>query len=158
MRSVTIMIMRDSLGPAYLRIRDVECHELLGQLALVHELCPVISSCRSDGLIRSTSRLKARLATHSFGLRGQLLSPARIITLRALASLRKQRSSASHVFFNIARQRGPLGPEKAIGACPTASNHEIHKNPSCDKFCSPVDLCTRDNNKHAVHTRSFLDT
>ena len=60
------------------------------------------------------------------------LAHGRIITLRALASKRKQRSSASHVLFNIARQRGPLGPEKAIWACLTASNHEIHQYLSRD--------------------------
>ena len=93
-----------------------------------------------------------------FGPLGRLLVPGRIITLRALASKRKQRSSASHVLFNIARQRGPLGPEKAIWACLTASNHEIHQYSSCDGTCPARDLYTRDNNEHAVHTGSFLDT
>ena len=102
--------------------------------------------------------MKTRLAIYMFGPLGWLLALGRIITLRALTSLRKQRSSASHVLFNIARQRGPLGPEKAIWPRLTASNHEIHKNPSCDKSYPPVDLCTRDNNRHAVHTGSFLDT
>ena len=58
-----------------------------------------------------------------FGPLGRLLAPVRIITLRALASKRKQRSS--DWFFNIARQRGPLGPETSSGPCLTASNHEI---------------------------------
>ena len=88
--------------------------------------------------------MKTRLATHSFGLRGQLLPPVRIITLRALASKRKQSSSASHMLFNIARQRGPLGPEKAIWACLTASNHEIVMILSCDKIYPPVKLKIRD--------------
>ena len=64
----------------------------------------------------------------------------------------------SHVLFNIARQRGPLGPEKAIRACLTAFNHEIQQNSSCDEICSAADLYTHDNNGHAVHTGSFLDT
>ena len=34
-------------------------------------------------------------------------------------------SSSSHVQYHIARQRGPLGPEPAIGPCLTASDHEI---------------------------------
>ena len=93
-----------------------------------------------------------------FGSLGWLLAPGRIITLRALASKRKQKSSASHVLFNIARQRGPLGPEKAIWACLTASNHEIHQYSSCDGTCAPRYPYTRDNNKHAVHTGFFLDT
>ena len=39
MKSATITIMCDTLNPADLLIRDVECHELLGHLALVYELC-----------------------------------------------------------------------------------------------------------------------
>ena len=93
-----------------------------------------------------------------FGPLGRLLAPGRIITLRASASKRKQESSASHVVFNIARQRGPLGSDTAIWACLTASNHEIRQYSSCDRTCPPRDLYTRDNNKHAVHTGSFLDT
>ena len=34
-------------------------------------------------------------------------------------------SSSSHVQYHIARQRGPLGPEPAIGPCLTSSKHEI---------------------------------
>ena len=127
-------------------------------LSLIPKLGSSSPASNSDRWIRSTSRLKTRLATHSFGLRGQLLSPGRIITLRALASKRKQRSSASHVLFNIARQRGPLGPEKAIWACLTASNHEIHQYSSCDGTCPSRDLYTRDNNRHAAHTGFFIDT
>ena len=102
--------------------------------------------------------MKTRLATYMFGPLGRLLAPGRIIIIRALASKRKQRSSASHVLFNIARQRGPLGPDTAIWACLTASNHEIHQYSSCDGTCPARDLSTRDNNKHAVHTGSVLDT
>ena len=76
--------------------------------------------------------------------------------LRALASKRKQRSSASHVLFNIARQRGPLGSDTAIWPCLTASNHEISQYSSCDGIFPSVHLCTRDNNKHGAHTGSFL--
>ena len=64
----------------------------------------------------------------------------------------------SHVLFNIARQRGHLGPETSTGPRLTASNHEICQNPSYDKTCPPRDLCTRDNDRHAVHTGSFRDT
>ena len=34
-------------------------------------------------------------------------------------------SSSSHVQYHIARQRGPLVPELAIGPCLTSSKHEI---------------------------------
>ena len=93
-----------------------------------------------------------------FGPLGRLLAPGRIIILRALASKRKQRSSASHVLFNIARQRGPMGPEKAIWACLTASYHEIRQHSSCDKTCSALYLRTHDNNGHGVDTGSFRTT
>ena len=89
---------------------------------------------------------------------GRLLAPGRIITLRALDSKRKQRSSASHVLFNIARQRGPLGPDTAIWACLTASNHEIRQYSSRDEIFDPADLCIRDNKRHGAHTSSFLTT
>ena len=93
-----------------------------------------------------------------FGPLARLLVPGRIITLRALASKRKQNSSASHVIFNIARQRGPLGSDMAIWACLTASNHEIRQYSSCGEIFPPVDLCTHDNNRHAGHTGYLLTT
>ena len=127
-------------------------------LSLIPKLCSSSPLLNSDRWIRRSSCLKGCLAINSFGLKGQLLAPGRIITLRALASKRKQRSSASHVLFNIARQRGPLGPDTATWACLTASNHEIHQYSSCDGTCPPRDISTRDNNKHAIHTGSILDT
>ena len=127
-------------------------------LSLIPKLCSSSPLSNSDTWIRSTSCLKTRLAINMFGPLGRLLVLGRIITLRALASKRKQNISASHVLFNIARQHGPLGPDTAIWACLTVSNHEIHEYSSCDGTCSPRDLSTRDNNKHSVHTGSFLHT
>ena len=131
---------------------------LTQDLSLIPKLCSSSPLLNSDRWIRSTSCLKACLATYMFDPLGRLLAPVRSITLRSLASKRKQKSSANHVLFNIARQRGPLGPEKAIWASLTASNHEIHRYSSCDGTCPPRDLYTRDNNKHAVHTGSVPDT
>ena len=34
----------------------------------------------------------------------------------------------------------------------------IQENLSSEETCPPADLCTRDNNRHAVHTGSFLAT
>ena len=127
-------------------------------LSLIPKLCSSSPLSNSDRWIRSSSCFKTRLAINSFGLSGRLLSPGRIITLRALASKRKQRSSTNHVLFNIARQREPLGPETSTGPCLTASNYEIRQYSSCDGTCSSRDLSTRDNNKHTVHAGSFLDT
>ena len=79
--------------------------------------------------------------------------PTRIITLRALASKRKQDSSATHVLFNIARQRGPLGSDTAIWACLTASNHEIRLYLSCDEIFPPANLRIR----HVINIDGFHD-
>ena len=68
--------------------------------------------------------MKALLAIYNFGLNGMLLSLGALLLYELLTSLRKQRSSASHVLFNIARQRGPLGSETSTGPCLTVSNHE----------------------------------
>ena len=112
-------------------------------LSLIPKLGPFVFLSRSDIRITSTSHLKTRLATNMFAPNGRLLSPGRIITLRALASKRKQRSSASHVLFNIARQRGPLGPDTAIWACLTASNYKINQIVSCDETCPSANLRIR---------------
>ena len=49
-----------------LRIRDVECPELLGQLSLMYLMCSLRILSRSDRWILSTYYLKPVLATHSF--------------------------------------------------------------------------------------------
>ena len=48
-------------------------------LSLIPKLGPFVFLPRSDIRISRTSHLKARLATHSFGLRGQLLSPRALL-------------------------------------------------------------------------------
>ena len=66
-------------------------------------------------------------------------------------------SSASHVHFNIARQRGHLSPEPSTGPRLTASNYEIYHFSSCEKsFLHEISALL--NNRHAVHAGSFLYT
>ena len=100
--------------------------------------------------------MKTCLAIYSFASQGRPAFPVRIITLRALASLRKQRSSASHVLFIIARQRGPLGSETSILPCLTASNHEIYPISIMHETCPSVDLRIRDVECHELLRKSAL--
>ena len=67
--------------------------------------------------------------THSFPLVLPAIFPDTDISSCVCIVLLFETSSSSHVIFNIARQRGPLGPDTSIWACLTASNHEIHANP-----------------------------
>ena len=67
---------------------------------------------------------------YSFGLILLAITPGGVISSCACIVLLSEASSSSHVIFNIARQRGPLGPEPAIGPCLTASDHEICQIPS----------------------------
>ena len=74
----------DETCPAMdLRIRDVGSPELLAEPCLIPEVGSLAISFQSDRWIRSTSRLKARRATHSFDPRCACSFPGRIITLRA---------------------------------------------------------------------------
>ena len=66
-----------------LRIRDVECPELLAELCLIPEVCPTASSLRLNRWILNTSRLKALFAINSFDSQCGLDVPGRSITLRA---------------------------------------------------------------------------
>ena len=59
-------------------------------LTLIHKLCFLSGASRSDVMIRSTSRLKVLVATHSFGPQGGCCTHWRIIILRAETSERKQ--------------------------------------------------------------------
>ena len=57
--------------------------ELPLALALTPKLCYLNCASNSDSTILSSSRLKARFATHSFDSQCGLDVPGRIITLRA---------------------------------------------------------------------------
>ena len=54
------------------------------------------------------------------------------------------------------RQHGPLGSGTAIWTCLTASNHENHEIPSCDKTCPSAGLRAQHFNEHALHTEPCL--
>ena len=158
MKSVTFLMRTESVQQLGSMLSITTDMGLVLDLSLIPKLCYFSPASRSDRWIRSTSRLKTRLATHSFGPERGCSSPVRIITLRALTSLRKQRSSASHVLFNIARQRRPLGPETVIWPCLTASNHDICHFYHTHETCPSVGLRAQHNNVHGTCTRSFLDT
>ena len=56
---------------------------------------------------------------------GLLSSPAMLYPLVPDKILLSEASSSSHVIFNIARQRGPLGPDTSIWACLLSPNGKI---------------------------------
>ena len=62
---------------------------------------------------------------HSFALILPAIFPDTDISSCVCIVLLFETSSSSHVQYHIARQRGPLDPEPAIGPCRTASEHEI---------------------------------
>ena len=66
--------------------------------------------------------------THSFGLVLPAIFPDTDISSCVCIVLLFETSSSSHVQCHIARQRGPLGPERSIWACLTSSKHEICQN------------------------------
>ena len=105
MKSVNIHHVTKSLLQEIFALVIITDMALTQDLSLLPKLARFAFLSRSDVRISRTSCLKGRLAIYMFDPLGRLLAPGRIITLRALASKRKQRSSASHVLFNIARQR-----------------------------------------------------
>ena len=65
---------------------------------------------------------------HSFGLILPAIFPDTDISSCVCVVLLFETSSSSHVKYHIARQRGPLGPERSIWACLTSFKHEICQN------------------------------
>ena len=65
----------------HLRTHDVESPELLGQLSLIPEVCPILILSKSDAPILSTSQLKTRVATNSFAPNGHPDSPAPLLLI-----------------------------------------------------------------------------
>ena len=90
---------------------------------------------------------------HSFGL----ILPATFsdtdISSCVCIVLLFETSSSSHVQYHIARQRGPLGPEPAIGPCLTASDHEICHICIMHETVSSLDLSHMDflDDPAAIH-------
>ena len=84
---------------------------------------------------------------HSFAWYVPDIIPVHDISSCACIVLLSEASSSSHVEFNIARQRGSLGPEPAILLDLTPSGHEI-----CD-ICIMHDTLVQPNLSHM----DFLD-
>ena len=62
---------------------------------------------------------------YSFTLILPSIFPDTLISSCVCIKLLFETNSSSHVEYQIARQRGPLGPETSILACLTSSNYEI---------------------------------
>ena len=95
------------------------------------QTCTLIISCATNNA--SSHELsnpeilmkKNHCRTYSFTWYLPAIIPDHDIYPCACIVLLSEASSSSHVEFNIARQRGPLGPELAILLNLTASDHEI---------------------------------
>ena len=71
-----------------LRIHDVGSPELLGQLSLIPEVCPIQILSKSDAPILSTHHLKTRVATNSFASKGRPYFPAPLLLSERGTALR----------------------------------------------------------------------
>ena len=60
--------------------------------------------------------------------------------------------------MSIVRQHSEIASETSIWGELTVSKHEKSWNLAWEEIYPAVMLCTHDNNKHADHTASFLDT
>ena len=66
--------------------------------------------------------------THSCLWYWPAVFPGCVISSHACIIFLSEASSSSHVIFNIARQRGPKGPERSPGPRQPSPNDEIHHN------------------------------
>ena len=96
-------------APADLRIHDVGSPELLGQLSLIPEVCPIQILSKSDAPILSTSQLKTRVATNSFASKGRAYFHAPLLLSERGTALRV-------IAFNTVRQHAILLPGTQFGA------------------------------------------
>ena len=94
---------------ADLQIHDVGSPELLGQLSLIPEVCPIQILSKSDAPILSTSQLKTLLATNSFASKGRPYFPAPLLLSERGTALRV-------IAFNTVRQHAILLPGAQFGA------------------------------------------
>ena len=83
--------------------------ELLGQLSLIPEVCPIQILSKSDAPILSTSQLKTRVATNSFASKGRPYFPAPLLLSERGTALRV-------IAFNTVRQHAILLPGAQFGA------------------------------------------
>ena len=92
-----------------LRIHDVGSPELLRQLSLIPEVCPIQILSKSDAPIPSTHQLKTRVAINSFASKGRPYFFAPLLL--------SERGSALRVIaFNTVRQHAILLPGAQFGA------------------------------------------
>ena len=109
---------------------DLSHMDFLDDPAAIHG-CRLITSCATQDagpneLTNPEILMKNHHRNiHSFALILHAIFPATDISSCVCIVLLFETSSSSHVQYHIARQRGPLGPEPAIGPCLTASDHEI---------------------------------
>ena len=83
--------------------------ELLGQLSLIPEVCPIQILSKSDAPILSTHHLKTRVAINSFASKGRPYFPAPLLL--------SERGTALRVMgFNTVRQHAILLPGAQFGA------------------------------------------
>ena len=125
--------------------------------SLIPKLCYLSGASNSDVRILSTWQKKTSIAINSCVFLG-LLSLCAQYYSSSSASKGKQKSSVSHCWTTIARQRNEFASETSIWPCLTASNHEIHHLSSWALIYSAGDLHAQNNNKHGADTWSFFDT
>ena len=86
---------------ADLRNHDVGSPELLRQLSLIPEVCPIQILSKSDEPMLSTSQLKTRVAPNSFASKGRPYFPAPLL-------LSERRTALRVIAFNTVRQHAIL--------------------------------------------------
>ena len=124
MKSVATPPCDETCPAVDLRIRDVECPELLAELCLIPPMCSLAIWLQTNGWILSTSRLKHLSAINNLGLRLLPFTPVALL-LYELASHTEAVELCESLPSIIARQRAILSPGTSTGPCLTASNHEI---------------------------------
>ena len=124
MKSVTFALSAHALS--YLNISHMD---FLDDPAAIHWSRLIISCTTQDASPNELTNPEILMKNHhkytySFVLILPAIFPDTDISCVCIVLL-FETSSSSHVQYHIARQRGPLGPEPAIGPCLTASDHEI---------------------------------
>ena len=120
--------------------------DFLDDPAAIHIYRLIISCARQDASQNELRNPEILMINHhkiphSFGLILHAIVPDTDISSCVCIVLLFETSSSSHVQYHSALQRGPLGPEPAIGPCLTASDHEIcHICIKCTNLVPPKSL------------------
>ena len=125
MKSITVACMRHGLRRGILSHMDFP-----GGPAAFHGCRVTIPCGKQDAGPNELIDLEISMENHhkiiySFTLIWPAIFPDTDISSCVCIVLLFETSSSSHVQYHIARQRGPLGPEPAIGPCLTSSKHGI---------------------------------